>query len=231
MPQYRNTVGTGITEHAVVTFDHDDRDDVEAMVEAASFTLDRTNFQRLSSRISNLAGTILDAVGLPTNVHGHYLLPETDGQAEATAKTAADNALTFPAMLAALDVPRDSPEGYAARALMQIDEINNALTASDVDEALAMAFALGELVNEAAMKAVWEPDALRGEKVLASARDGHAMVHGNEEEKAARRATHVQAFEEEIAKGVPRMVAYENVARGFKVGVRSVQRAVSLASK
>src|SRR5690606_21593713 len=54
VPQHRKTIGTGMTARAVVTFDIGDRGDVEALVDAAIASFDRTSFQRLSRRISDL---------------------------------------------------------------------------------------------------------------------------------------------------------------------------------
>ena len=92
---------------------------------------------------------------------------------------------------------------------------------------MATAFAIGQQINEAANKEIWEEDALRGEKVLASARSGHAQVHGTEQAKAARRAKYRDAFQKAQANGLSKMEAYDAVAVQFGVSSRTIERAVA----
>ena len=59
----------------------------------------------------------------------------------------------------------DSPEGYAAAVLRHLFAARVYLRAGHHDEAMALAFALGELVNEAGMKEIFEQDVHIGERV------------------------------------------------------------------
>lgn len=141
MPREIGTTGTGMTERTIVAFGDDDPRDVQMQINAAIFAFDLTSFQRLSERIGEMATSILENAGLPRSAEGRYLIQGVDP---------------------------DSPEGYAARALMQLGEIGKALKGAQfdaaIDQAMAMAFALGGLVTEAGIKEVWEADAMHNFK-------------------------------------------------------------------
>ena len=62
------------------------------------------------------------------------------------------------------------------------------------DEAMASAFRLGELVNEAGMKEVFEPDVDIGERVREGGRRAHVETYGTEKEIQARDATYAAAI-------------------------------------
>jgi hypothetical protein len=123
----------------------------------------------------------------------------------------------------------DSPEGYAARVLMLLRRAKDQLQAGSHDEALATAFAAGELVNEAAMKGMFERDFLTGEKVRQGGQKGHEETYGTEDEKAARRRSYLEAFDILRANKVGKMKAYQAVAKRFNVSLSTVQRAIKEA--
>ena len=69
------------------------------------------------------------------------------------------------------------------------------------DEAMAVAFALGELVNEAGMKEIFEQDVDAGERVREGGRRAHAETYGTENEIQARYAAYAAAIEKFVAQG------------------------------
>ncbi len=233
MPKIRRPIGTGMTKRGTVTFDWDNPADVEVQVEAAIDAFEQSSFERLSRRIMDHARAILAAAGLPTDVNGVYALAEDRSwtQVEKIPRSRArkQRPLSLPQLVVLRGHASDSPEGYAVSLLFLINRANRLAAAGAIDEAMATAFTAGQQINEAAMKEIWEADALRGEKVLESARRGHAEVHGSEEAKTRRRAAYVRAFEAERKKGQSKMEAYEAVARQFDVDPRTIQRAVARA--
>jgi hypothetical protein len=139
--------------------------------------------------------------------------------------------LSLSELVLQLGFESDSSEGYAARLLSLIDETLRLRHTDQLDEAMAMAFAVGELITEAWMKETWEPDALRGEKILESARLGQAQVYGSEEAKAARRDAYVRTFRKRIADGLRLMAAYKATAKKHGVSPRTIQRAVEISRR
>ena len=231
MPKIQGIIGTGITKRGVVTFDWNDPADVAAQIEAAVSTFEHTSFDHLSREIVNLAERILSDAGLPADVSGFYTRA-TDGtwshvEKLPRSRSDRDKLLTLPELFLKTNYAADSPQGYAIKLLILIDKASMLASKGSVDEAMATAFAIGQQINEAANKEIWEEDALRGEKVLASARSGHAQVHGTEQAKAARRANYRDAFQKAQANGLSKMEAYEEVAAQFGVASRTIERAVA----
>jgi hypothetical protein len=64
----------------------------------------------------------------------------------------------------------DSPEGYAAQILFQIERVQLAQARQDIQFACLAALTIGELYTEAHMKALWEDAAISGEKSRQGAR-------------------------------------------------------------
>ena len=124
-----------------------------------------------------------------------------------------DRALPLGAAVLACGYPEDSPEGYAASVLVRLSAADHQARAGDVDEAMALAFAAGELATEAGMKATSEEDFLIGEKVRAGGRAASRSTHGSEEARAARRDTLVKAFDLLVEQGAGPMAAYRAVAK------------------
>lgn len=229
----KRTIGTGITARSVVTFDWSKPGDLEAQVAAAIETHKQGSFQQLSERIVAQASQILEASGLPADPGMIYTVEQKSRFAATRTKAkpaTTDVDVYLNDLILLHDYAPDSPEGYAARLLTLCWQIDHLLKEGALDEAMAMTFHAGELIAEAAFKDVWELDALRGSKVLASARAGHRQVHGSPEDRKQRHADYVAAFEQELAIGHLRMAAYDIVAKRFDVGRRTVQRAVSAAA-
>lgn len=205
------------------------------MIQAGIETLNRTSFARLSKKITGLAQEILRNASLPTDVNGAYVVSDENvwRPAKATRKSrkTLSEFISFHKLVSRLGIAIDSPEGYAVRLLILVDNTNTLIRSGQVDEAMATAVSIGELVNEASMKEVWEKDALRGAKVLESARSGHEQVHGTREAKEARWATYFQAYEKYVAQGLAKMTAYEEAAEDNHVSAKTIQRAVKFFSR
>lgn len=219
MAKVRRTLGTGITKRAEIAFDQSLPNDLQLQIDAAVRTAMRASFQHLSAQIIEDAERILTASGLPTDPRKEY-------------QPSLDTAFVMlPDLVELLGHQPDSPEGYAARLLVLIDLAQRQASTATPDEAMATAFVIGELLHEAQFKEVWEPDALRGEKVVAGAKAGHETVHGSAAAKSAARLRYVRAFEHEQAQGLSKMDAYRVVAKQFGVDVRTVRRAINAAHR
>lgn len=189
------------------------------MIQAAVHTVMRASFKHLSDQVVEDATRILVAANLPTDPGKEY-------------QTSPDAAFVMlPDLVELMGYQSDSPEGYAARLLVLIDLARRQAHSCATDEAMATAFVIGELLHEAQFKEVWEPDALRGEKVLAGAKAGHETVHGSAAAKSASRLKYVGAFEHAQSRGLSKMAAYSAVAKQFGVDVRTVRRAVNAAQR
>jgi hypothetical protein len=233
MRRTNKTVGTGMTKRAIVTFDWDDPADVDAQIQAAIMTFEQTSFDRLSKRIVSHAVQILAQAGLPTEMGDAYAIAGAKSwtrlKQNRRSKRAKRQGLSLSELVLQLGYMSDSPEGYATRLISLIDEARRLRDDGQVDEAMAKAFAVGELIKEAWIKEVWEPDALRGVKLVESARQGHVAVHGTEESKAARRDACLRTYRQSLAEGLSRMAAYEAAAKKHGVGTKTIQRAVKLS--
>lgn len=165
MRRTNKTVGTGMTKRAIVTFDWDDPADVDAQMQAAILALDRTSFDRLSKRIVGHAQQILAQAGLPTEANDAYAVTRKKGwkrlKRTRRPKRATHQGLALSGLLLQLGHALDSPEGYAARVLSVIGEAGRLRDAGQLDEAMAMVFAVGSLISEARMRETREPDARR----------------------------------------------------------------------
>jgi hypothetical protein len=232
MPKITRTLGSGMTERSIVEFDWAAPGDVQAQIRAAIETFDRSSFQRLSQRLTELASGILDVAGLPSDPTGAYRV-EADGTwnvLEAGMDPDAElDADCLPLHLAVMTcgVPPDSPESYAAHVLTLLQRAQEQSQVGSHDEALATSFAAGELVNEAAMKGVFERDFLAGEKVREGGRRAHQQTYGTEAEKEAQRRIYCEAYDAARASGANKTKAYELVARRFGVHPITIRRAVA----
>ncbi len=237
MPKVVTTTGSAMTLRAVVQFDWAQPGDADAQVGAAIAAFDRTSFDRLSRRLWELATPILTASELPSDPERAYvvrpdgtwlLLDETvDCEAE---ERRGSGLLPLDQAVLRLGHEPDSPEGYAARVLRTLSLARQQLEAGNLDDAMALAFAAGELVTEAAMKGVFERDVLVGEKVRAGGRRAHEQTYGTDEEKQAERADYLAVFDQEVARGSAKMKAYKAVAKRFGVSEVTIRRAVSKRS-
>ena len=231
MPKVTKTVGSGMTERGIVHFDWYEPGDVDAQVRAAIEASDRSSFQRMSRRLGDLATSILVEAELPSDPDKEYLvgpdsaLPALEGE---VSQLDADWLPLDVAVIACGHAP-DSPQGYAAAVLMLLRSARQQLQAGSFDEAMATAVAIGEVVNEAGMKDMFEKDFLAGEKVRAGGRRAHEQTHGTQEEKDARRAAYLQAYDSERAEGANKTNAYKVVAKTFHVHPITVRRAVASA--
>jgi hypothetical protein len=231
MPKRTDTLGTGMTERAVVKFDHGNPDDAAAQVNAAIRAFEMSSFDRISRRLTELAVAILQAAGLPSDPTAGYMLRTTDGASfiePADPRDVDDQAslMALEEAIPAAGFEIDSAEGYAGRILRNLHLSQAHLQAGGIDDAMALAFEVGALVTEASMKAVFERDILVGEKVIAGGRMGHRQAHGTSEEKQAKQASYVAAFEAALAKGDGKMVAYRTAAKQCKVDVATIRRAI-----
>lgn len=232
MPRLTRTTGTGMTQRGVVEYDWSEPGDAGAQVEAAVAAFERSSFSRISGRLAQLAKSILDKARLPSDPERAYVIradgtwatldETTDLEAERES-----NLLPIDQAVLRWGSEPDSPQGYAARVLRALSLAWHELEAGHLDEAMALSFAAGELVNEAGMKDVFEPDVLVGEKVRAGGRRAHEQTYGTDEEKQAERADYLAGFDQEIARGSGKMKAYEAVAKRFAVSAVTIRRAVA----
>ncbi|EYD76044.1 hypothetical protein Rumeso_02473 [Rubellimicrobium mesophilum DSM 19309] len=203
-----------------------------AQIQAAITTVERSSFARLVQRLTELATRILVAAELPSGSEQAYVVRPDGTWAvldEAVDLNAEQDSVLLPLDQALLHLGHapDSPEGYAARVLRILSVAQEQLRAGSMDEAMASAFAAGELVTEAAMKGMFEVDFLTGERVREGGRQGHRRAHGSEEDKAARRANYIRAFDLAVMHGFGRMEAYRSVAKVFGVSPVTVRRAIA----
>ena len=229
MPRIKKTIGNGMTERGIVRFDAEDPDDVPGLIEAGVQTFDRSSFERLSHQLSDLARRILGDCGLPSDAARLYLVAGDGTWSAPDPKSTVDDELDYLPLDAAVQAcghEPDSPQGYAADLLMILTRARLHLSEGRTDEAMALAFAAGELVNEAGVKEVFEKDVLTGERVSEGGRKGHEGRYGTQEEKAATRAEYVQAFDAARDSGLRTLAAYDEVARQFSVSETTIRRAV-----
>ena len=231
MPKLTGKIGSGMTERGVLGYDWSEPADVQAQVQAAIATFERSSFAKLFERLTQLAAAILDQAVLPSDPDRLYLVSPEEGWAVLEegmdlGPELAEAHLSFGRVMELYRVPPDSPEGYAARLLLLRRTAREQLQAGSTDEAMASAFAAGELVNEAAMKEVFEPDVLTGESTREGGRKGHKQVYGTEAEKAAKRQAYREEFDQLRAQGHGIMEAYDLAAERFDVSSKTIQRAV-----
>ena len=232
MPKIIGTVGTGMTHEGFVSFDWDEPGDVEAQIDAAVETWSRSNFSLLSRRLAELATAILNQAGLPSDPGKFYEMTPEGGWVvvdEGAALEPATSGVYQPlhAVVEESGYAHDSPEGYAAAVLRHLFAARVYLRAGHHDEAMASAFALGELVNEAGMKEIFEQDVDVGERVRAGGRRAHIETYGTENEIQARYAAYAATIERFVAQGSGRMDAYRAAAKAHGVSETTVRRAVA----
>ncbi len=225
MPKTIGKSGTGMTERAVVQLDAEV--DVRASTEAAVETFERSSFAKLSRRLETMAKGMLDAAGLPSDPELEYLVTSEPSWAPIEPGTVEDETVrwSLPLTVGLCHYPPDSPQGYTARLLMMIAAARRHAAAGKVDEAMAEAFAAGELVTEAAMKDIFEADFVAGEKVRAGGRAAHAGTYGTPAEIEARHVEYAAAVDAALATGLPKMKAYEVVGKQFDVYPDTIRRA------
>ena len=225
MPRIKGTMGSGMTRKAIVQFDGENPADVDKMVAAAIRTFDQTSYTRVSGALRNHAVAILSANSLPSDVEASYAI---DGSRLSEGdRSTGQETLHLWEVLHNRGVPPDSPAGYAVRLLYMLKEIDKFAGEKRYDEALAMALEAGQLLAEAGIKEIWEKDALRGYKVIESAREGHTAMHGTAQDKAASRALHLEAFEKARNRGLGKTAAYEAAGEECGVTRRTIQRSVA----
>lgn len=225
MRRIKGTTGTGMTRSAIVQFDGNNPADVDEMVAAAIRTFDRSSYARVSRALRKHAVAILSANGLPSDVEASYAI---DGSRLSEGdRSTGQETLQLWEVLHNRCVPPDSPAGYAVRLLYMLKEIDKFAGERRYDEALAKAFDAGQLVAEAGIKEIWEKDALRGYKVIESAREGHTARHGTAQAKAVRRALHIKAFEKFRSQGLGKTAACEAAGEECGVTRRTIQRSVT----
>jgi hypothetical protein len=172
MAKIVGTRGSGITEQAVVKFDVSL--DLSEIVAAAKHSIMMESFSAIQASIADTAKSILDACELPSDPRGHYLYKNGSWAQLDVPQTEPGDFENFLRLLQLLKIEPDSAEGFAAQALVLIEQINASLT-EKVDSAQALIFELGGLLREATFKSAWEKDALRGEKIQRAAERGDAM--------------------------------------------------------
>jgi hypothetical protein len=231
MAKITRSIGTGMTERAVVEFDHDNPEDVAAQVNAAIRAFEISSFDRISRRLTELAVAILQAAGLPSDPAAGYMLRSTNGASFIELAEPRDvddqaNLMALDEAILAAGFEIDSAEGYAGRILRKLHLSQSRLRAGEIDDAMALAFEIGGLVTEAGMKAVFEPDFRLGEKVRAGGAKGHENAYGSPEERKTKYASYVAAFDDARTKGMDKMTAYKHAARKCGVKPRTIQRSV-----
>jgi hypothetical protein len=220
-----------MTERAVVEFDHAKPEDVGAQINAAIRAFEMSSFDRLFRRLTELAGAILEAAEIPSDPRVMYVMGDNEGvpfiePAKLKDVSERKDLLSLDQAVLALRFKQDSAEGYAGRILTKLHLSRQLLQDGDAETAMALAYEVGALVTEASMKAVFEPDFITGEKVRAGGTKGHQNAYGSKEERIAKYATYVAAFEKERRNGVSKMFAYEIAARKCHVSETTIQRAV-----
>ena len=230
MAKITKVVGTGITRRGIVEFDWDVPGDVDLQIQAAIETFNRSSFERLSRQLKEFAGRILADAELPHDPESTYAVTE-DGAWIVVNGAARPEGLPLPSLVQLCGYQADSPQGYAAELLMILSAAKAHLRSGTVDDAMALAFAAGELVKEAGIKEMWEADAVAGEKVREGGRAAHERTYGTEEEKAAKRADYLREFDAALARGLSRMDAYKEAARRCGVSVRTIERAVAARNR
>lgn len=231
MPKITRTTGSGMTERAVLELGPTDTDDIQEMIRAATETFERSSFDRLSGKLEALATRILEAAELPSDPKVSYLVTSDGAWApidDQIGLNAERHDADLPLDLAVpfCGYPSDSAEGYATRVLMLLQKARRQQEAGSIDEAMALAFAVGELANETGMKDLFEADFIAGGKVRAGGHQAHEKVHGTEEEKAARRDAYLQEYDRLRADGMRKTLAYELTGEKFGVSAKTIQRAV-----
>ncbi|MCZ4263020.1 MULTISPECIES: hypothetical protein [Limimaricola] len=235
MPKITRTTGSGMTERAVLKFDPTDTDDIQRMIRAAIETFERSSFDRVSRKLEMLAKQILESAGLPSDPAVSYLVTPDGAWAVVDDQMYLDAELhnaDLPLDLAVpfCGYPSDSAEGYAARVLMLLQKARRQQKAGSIDEAMALAFEVGALANEAGMKDLFEADFLVGAKQRAIGHKALEKQHGTPEERAARRGAYLQEYDRLRANGVRKTLACELTAEKFRVSAKTIQRAVKLRS-
>ncbi len=231
MPKITKTIGNGMTERGIVEFDWAKADDVQALIRAAAETSAQSSFDRLSRTLEALARQILEGAELPSDPSASYFVTP-DG-----AWAAIDDPMYLGAELHDADLPldlampfcgypSDSAEGYAARVLMLLQKARQQQEAGSIDEAMALAFKVGKLANEAGMKDLFEADFIVGAKQRAIGRNALEKQYGTPEQRAARRQAYLQEYDRLRADGVRKTLAYELTAEKFGVNEKTVRRAV-----
>ncbi len=229
------TIGTGITKRELVQFDTDTPSDVGELIRAIAWANMYSSFDLLSKKITDDATNILIQAGMPTDRTINYYISEAKKwvplKPGRRRKSRAHVHFSHLELVLQIGHEADSAVGFAARLLEHIDEARRLKAEGQFDEAMAMAFAIGGLLKEASMKEVWEPEALLGLKVKMGGRAGHEAKYGTDEEKALLQSAYVETFDQNIAKGLRRMAAYDATRKRHKVSLRTIQRAVKLSRR
>jgi hypothetical protein len=214
--------GAGITQRAILQFDLEK--DLAAVVAAANHTMALERFSLLSKDIAKLAVAVLQSANLPFHVRGIYQVEDSTWSCNPNKKSSLRDYRSYGVALIRLGIEADTPEGYAARALALIDKADSFAEEGRCDEALAAGFQLGEIVKEAGFKAIWEADALRGEKVFEGARDGALMTHGSPAMRELRNKGWLEQYEELQAAGRGVNESHKIIAKRQGVSSKTVQR-------
>ena len=186
------------------------------------------------SAAAELATGILNSAGLPSDprqaVPGRTRRQHCDdGGHDRSLDASNDRATSIPARGGAW-VRARLPRRLCCRSAHASSCRQDPPCAGQHDEAMAVAFRLGELVTEAGMKEVFEPVVEIGERVREGGRRAHAQTYGTRQERDARDAAYAAAFDELMATGTGRMKAYRAVARRHGVSVTTVRRAIRRSS-
>jgi hypothetical protein len=81
MPKLTGKIGSGMTERGVLGYDWSEPADVQAQVQAAIATFERSSFAKLFERLTQLAAAILDQAVLPSDPDRLYLVSPEEGWA------------------------------------------------------------------------------------------------------------------------------------------------------
>ncbi len=231
MPKIMKTIGNGMTERAVVGFDLADPGEAREMIRAAVETFERSSFDRLSRKLQALAKGILEAEDLPSDPDKVYLIFDDGAWAAVDADQDFGPEIDVPPVSFAdaytdYELAPDSPEGYAVQVLLLLQRARLERGAGNIDEAMALAFAVGELANEAGIKDLFEADFIIGRRLRAIRRDAFEKQHGTPEQRAERRQAYLEEFDRLRATGMRTMTAYKQTAKKFRVSPKTIQRAV-----
>ena len=222
MAEVIGTRGTGITATAILKLDV--AADVKQIIAALPHTLATESYAAAKQLAKKIARDVLEKNNLPTDPRGEYAVKDGIWHSlEEPTRSVADFQ-SYLRVFTTLEIPHDSPSGYAAQVLVLIEQINDRY--SRPDEALALAITLGEVLKEASMKSAWEEDALRGEKIMKAAHLGDEMAYGSREKRDSQDRLLKDEFQQLLRQGKKPMAAYRALADKMGLTPKTIQRKI-----
>jgi hypothetical protein len=222
MAEVIGTRGTGITQTTILKLDV--ATEVKQIIAALPHTMAAESYTATKQLAKKIARDVLEKNNLPTDPRGQYAIKDGIWSSLQELSRPEGDFQSYLRVFTTLGIPHDSPGGYAAQVLVLIEQIDERYNRPD--EALALAITLGELLKEASMKAAWEEDALRGEKILRAAHLGNEMAYGSQDQRKLQKRLLKEEFQKLLRNGMKPMAAYR--ALGVKTGLnpKTIQRKI-----